>query len=565
MLSSSNEFDVASQTISHVVTHVKEKTKPKRSLILILVVITSLVIGVFGAFLKNFWIRVDKLSSKSKTILFILPFFLGTSAANDLKVGEGFYRASYDYLTLPNDEKIGLLGTNYLLNFDDSYLGLGLYSAVDGQRGGFFTGGVELGHQFGLGDGFSLDGGLFVGGGGGSSVPQGGGLMLRPHLGLIKNFGHVDLGFGVSKVKFPSGNGEIDSDQLNLQMDIPFGFVYKSSDSDKSDSSNVLTLNSTNNSDIGWKDHYIAPTLQHYMVDHGVKNTAGQLMPNDMDLVGFEYGTKLGRDYYSYLEIAGAGSSGTDGFAEVLGGVGYSSALSRNFGFNIKGALGAAGGGGVDTGGGLIHKQSIGLYARPFDKLSFLAEVGRVGAFEGSFKATSSKLSLQYPFKLLSTGGYTRKVSNYDYISDSLWGVSLVNQTYLNSDTLRKHGSNDSVQLFGIKLDRYLDDDTYLTGQALAAYKGEVGGYAVGLVGVGQKLEITDKLSLLAEIGVGVADGGVINPGGGIIVQPMIGLNYKLNSDTSLQASIGKVKTVKNGGDANVVELGFSYKFKTIE
>ena len=501
--------------------------------------------------------------SKSSVLLFLLPLILGSSVASDLKIRDGFYRLSYDSLTLPNDEVLGLVGANYLLNFDDSYLGLGVYSAVDGQRGGFFTGGVELGHQFKLGNGFVLDGGLFVGGGGGGSAPQGGGLMLRPHLSVVKKIQDISLGLGISKVKFP--NGDIDSNQASLHLDIPFGFVYKSSESGVSDNNDILSLSSNNDAKVGWKDHYMAVTYQQYMIDKGVKGTDGTLMLNNMDLVGFEYGTKLARNYYNYLETAGAGSNGTDGFAELLGGIGYSQALSRNFGFNIKAALGAAGGGGVDTGGGLIHKQSIGLYVRPFNKASLTAEVGRVGAFNGDFEATTTKLSLQYPFKLLSSGGYVRKASNYDYTTDGLWGVRAVNQTYLGSDTLRKNNSNDSVQLLGIKLDRYLDDDTYLTGQALAAYQGEAGGYAVGLVGIGQEFDISNKLSLSTEISAGVAGGGGINTGGGAIIQPMLGLSYKFSSDFSLQASIGKLKSFSNGGDTNVIEFGLQYQFKSIE
>ena len=70
--------------------------------------------------------------SKSRVLLFLLPLILGSSVASDLKIRDGFYRLSYDSLTLPNDEVLGLVGANYLLNFDDSYLGLGVYSAVNG-------------------------------------------------------------------------------------------------------------------------------------------------------------------------------------------------------------------------------------------------------------------------------------------------------------------------------------------------------------------------------------------------------------------------------------------------
>jgi len=85
------------------------------------------------------------MASSIKVYFLLLTLILGNSFANDLKVRDGFYRLSYDGLTLPSQEELGLFGTNYLLYFDNSYLGLGVYSAVDGQRGGFFTGGVELG------------------------------------------------------------------------------------------------------------------------------------------------------------------------------------------------------------------------------------------------------------------------------------------------------------------------------------------------------------------------------------------------------------------------------------
>ena len=54
VLSNSNEFYVVSQMIAPRVAHVSEKTKPKRSLILILAMIMSLMVGIFGAFFKEF-------------------------------------------------------------------------------------------------------------------------------------------------------------------------------------------------------------------------------------------------------------------------------------------------------------------------------------------------------------------------------------------------------------------------------------------------------------------------------------------------------------------------------
>jgi hypothetical protein len=75
---------------------------------------------------------------KVKVLFLSFYFVLGSSVADDLAIRDGFYRLSYDSLSLQDNEELGLFGTNYLLNFDDSYLGLGVYSAVDGERGGFF-------------------------------------------------------------------------------------------------------------------------------------------------------------------------------------------------------------------------------------------------------------------------------------------------------------------------------------------------------------------------------------------------------------------------------------------
>lgn len=54
VLSSSNEFYVVSQMIAPRVAHVTEKTKPKRSLIIVLAIILSFIIGVLGVFFKEF-------------------------------------------------------------------------------------------------------------------------------------------------------------------------------------------------------------------------------------------------------------------------------------------------------------------------------------------------------------------------------------------------------------------------------------------------------------------------------------------------------------------------------
>ena len=65
-----------------------------------------------------------------------------------------------------------------------------------------------------------IDAGAYVGAGGGGAAAQGGGLMIRPHIGLKYDFKRSALGLNYSFVDFP--NGEISSDAIALSFDIPF-------------------------------------------------------------------------------------------------------------------------------------------------------------------------------------------------------------------------------------------------------------------------------------------------------------------------------------------------------
>ena len=193
---------------------------------------------------------------KKRILLLSLMLFLPGHLAAGILLVDNRVRAGYEELTLPGNEKLGLLGLGYLFDsqLDEHasfYYGLGVYSAVSGQRGGFFTGGGEFGLRYRTGR-LVLDGGLFVGGGGGGAAPQGGGLMLRPHAGALYDFGRFSLGLEYSLVSFPNGN--IDSDQFALVTEFSFQSVF-ADDDEFGDLSGL---------DLQMAPVYLAPTLQHY-------------------------------------------------------------------------------------------------------------------------------------------------------------------------------------------------------------------------------------------------------------------------------------------------------------
>lgn len=496
-----------------------------------------------------------------KIFLFIFALTLSLYS-NDLFIQKGHYSISYDNLTLPANEKLGLLGTSYLYDFDSAYLGLGVYSAVSGKRGGFFTGGVEAGYRFGLGHNFSLDTGVFAGGGGGGSAPQGGGLMLRPHIGLMYDIYGYKLGLGYSKVKFP--NGGIDSDQVFLQLSIPFETVHKKNINSPMILDDITDFMKSSGEEMGWSDTYFSVTIQRYLIPSSVKDRVGNKVKRDMSLIGFEYGYDLSKKFFIFAQAAGAAGGGADGYAEVLGGIGYKKPFTQHFGAFVKASLGASGGGKVDTAGGLIHKETAGLYAKLNTKFSLSLELGHIGAFDGNFKATTLELGFNYRLKSLSVGKNLQPLESYQSFGDYEWNFEISNQYYMSNKSIRKNSNDSSLSLIGFKIDKYLDKHFYISGQALGAYSGNSGGYAVGLVGLGARVPMGTKVNLFAQMSVGVAGGGSVATGNGMVYQPMMGVEYKINNSFGVQTSFGKVKAMDGNLDTTAIDVGFSYKFRTI-
>ncbi len=495
-------------------------------------------------------------------LLGILVSSMYSLYATEVIVKPGLYRTTYETVTLPDDEEMGLVGINYLLRSETGfYYGLGVYGAVTGQRGGFFTGGLEVGYEQKLFKNIALDLGFFGGGGGGGAAPQGGGLMLRPHAGLLYDASSWRAGLSYSLVEFP--NGDISSDQFALQLEVPFDTVL-------AETTDIEVLNSslgsyTAKDSFGWFEHYFSLTFQQYYPLDGTTDTGGVQDLGNIGLVGFEYGSYFDKHWFGYLESAGAMTGGAGGYAEVLGGLGYDYALSRNLGLKAKLSLGSGGGGQVDTGGGFIYKADVAAYYRPVDALTVNLEAGYMDAPDGHFSAQTAKVSLAYNLTLFGVGNGSS--GSADGETDiGRWLIRLVNQSYLPSNTIRYNAEESAVELVGLKIDRYFSENFYLTGQAYGAYSGGVGGYASGLLGLGYKTPyLFKKASLYFELLGGAGAGGGVATEGGAIIQPMAGIAYDFSDAVGVQAGVGQIKAVNGSLNTTVVDAGLVFRFNTIE
>lgn len=465
-------------------------------------------------------------------------------------------RMSYEVLDIGPTETMGLAGVHYLVNVHpDWYVGASGFGALAGERGGFFTGGFTVGTGKRFASKWLLDAGLFVGGGGGGSAPQGGGMMVRPHLGISRDLGGVMLGAGVSYVKFP--NGGIDSTQLNLTLGIPFDVHYgRASDAGKTVHANDLF-------GLKLREAEWLATAGEYQPAGSAKTTSGAAMTSTLKRVGFEYRRHLDAHRYFFVETAGAMGGQSDGFAELLAGAGYRVPLmSRRLHLSASLAAGGAGGGQVDTGGGLVAKARVGLDYDLTPSLKLGLEGGRIES-AGSFSANFYGLSLGYRVGEVAAG--EREGSSVDGVRLAKWRLVGVQHTSLAA--ARKSGSDQDLSLVGLKIEKFLTDSLYLTGQAHGAYTGDAGGYAVGLIGAGWEIPLREdgRLSFNAEVAAGAAGGGGVDVGGGAIVQPQVGLTWRLSQQFAARLEAGRVIALDGKLDSNFIGLGLMYEFSRPE
>lgn len=493
--------------------------------------------------------------------------FLAAPANAELKPVESRFRFSYDTVEMPApDVRMGLIGFHYLVDIHPNwYVGIGGYGSVKGDRGGFLTGGLTAGVQKQLVSELWFDAGLYIGAGGGGGAPQGDGLMLRPYAGLLYDFSTIKLGIAYSRIDFPET--DITSNNVAISLDLPFT-SYVSNGHNGSAASALAKLNAGPNQDLGFAQQEFLFKLSAYYPTDSAYNTGGVKSDERMDLIGVQFRHFLNTNAYALAGVMGAFGGNADGYAEVLFGGGYRLPLTsdRKLRLNLNLALGAGGGGKVDSGGGALARGEAGLEYR-FSPDVFLAiNGGYIDSFAGSFAATIISGEIGISLETLGSGFGTMPIAENDKLSWNRWRLRASHLTYAAPE--RKATTNDdkALHLIGVKIDHFINDQLYLSGQAASSYAGSAGGYAVGLVGLGIQTDLLRDTGfrLFGELLAGAAGGGGIDVGAGSLWQPMAGLEYNFNEAISLQAMAGMVKAINGNLDSPVFDISLTWRFATL-
>ncbi len=453
----------------------------------------------------------------------------------------GRARLGYETVTLPGDEKMGLVGLSYLVQPAAGLcLGPAVYGAASGQRGGFFTIGAEGALCTQVYGPLNLVAGLYVGGGGGAAAPQGGGLMLRPHVDLLWDFGRFRAGVSWAKVWFP--NGDIDSDQFGVVLDLPVSFGYQPPGGPS------LSSWGGQRSGMGF-DRFLA-VAGVYAPRSGSLGVSGAPLPSHIGYLGARAEAQLLPALYIGLEANGAASGGVDGYAEILGTLGSDVALGDS-GLRLGGrvALGMGGGGDVPTGGGLLAKAAADLVVPLSRDLGLGLEAGWVYAPQSGYDAPFASLALRWSLDPLPGVAPVPVRQEWSAGAEVFY------------DAARKDGSSRDLQSVSFKYSRFVGDTLYLSGQVQSAYQGGAGGFSVGLFGIGGLWRSGQGLLAGAELLAGAAGGGGVDTGSGAVLKPMAYLGWELTPSASLRLGGGWIKAPNGELSSAVLDLSVVFAF----
>ena len=468
-------------------------------------------------------------------------------------------RLTFESLNLPGGESMGMLGGDVLVSVHENLrVGVGAYGAVEGQRGGFITLGVEGELQQRISDAWVSHAGLFVGAGGGhgSNALAGGGLMLRGDLGVTyesKGYGNISL--GVSHVRFPSG--DINTTQPYVQYEYPFNSLLGSGWLGAPPKENGLRIDPVQAS-----RNEFNLVGRHYQFRSSAKRDDGSPQNSTMQLVGVEWLSYL--DDYWFLKVESEGAMGGDnnGYMQILLGGGLRLPITRTTSIKLHAAAGPAGGGGADVGGGLLLDTGLGLQQKISQHLALELSAGAVMAPSHTFEALNLAVKRNYQFGMPDVG--TTPVSWYGLqeFDTTPLRVRLTNQTYFKADDHWRNGDvNQEVSNLGVQMDYFLTPNWYLTGQGLAAYAGDAGAYMVGEVGLGAVWNVTPNWFIEGEALFGAAGGGGLAVGSGLVAQGNASVGYRLNKALSIIATAGRIEALQGDFKANVAGASLAYQF----
>lgn len=500
-----------------------------------------------------------------KKYLFLLAFIsLHFSYAQEIpekKTQKSFLATDFLSVDMPtndlgvDEDHMGLMGLHYNLDFNGFYTGLGFYGVVRGKRGGFFTLGVNAGYQADLTNKLFLDTGIHFGGGGGAGAPDGGGAFILPHLNLGYKFRKMSLTAGYSYINFFDG-GNIVGHQLNVGLQFPLDIDLTSIDNAEKEFE-IADFTSTK-----WNKEAKRMSFMLHLNNLSVKGSSRDTNGNSLSgstirLAGFELNSYFDNNWFLFAKFDGAYDGIPAGYMNIFVGGGYHFSFNQNR-TNIlaKFGVGAGGGGGVDSQGGVLIYPDISLEQHIANNIYVSVNKGFLRSPNSFFETSTFGVGLKYYANINGT-------LNTDVSTAKFKGVEVIVKQDVYHNAERTVNTTENLYQIALQLNYHLNKNIYVAGQTAFANFGNAGAYAEGIVGIGFQTNyfFNDRVNLFAQGLIGGAGGGDISTGEGLIIKPSAGMNYKVNSRFALRGALGYVKARGGSLSSPMVNFGVSYRF----
>lgn len=469
------------------------------------------------------------------------------------------FEVNWTPLRLPTGQRIALLGASYMVAMNDDWgVGPSFYGAAKGNSGGIFTVGFTAQRRWRVASNLHAAASLYAGAGGGLGSDQvrfGGGLMLRPEFSLRTEFGPWYTGVSLAHTRFPSGN--VGGTSLGFVLGYSEGFLsYTPDDAGRQ-------TKAFRRSGVGFDE--IALSVGAYEPRSGSRGRSGAPAKR----IG-----KLGASLRQYVsegawwgfEAAGAAQGGTDGYMEVLVGLGQDYAMgSRDLRAGWHLATGLGGGGDVDTGNGWLVKGGPTLRWKTPWGPSLQLDAGVMGSLTGRFKSTYARFSLGLPLD--------HAVGSFGEPNEAD-GVVQTQTVYASLQRLSKvrfkNGREEAVGHIAMVLTRDLGPHLYGVAQAGSAAFGSAGAYSFGLFGLGlqSRTQARQGLRMGAEVLVGAAGGGGVDINGGAAMQAEAWGEWVFGAEgrLRLRTGLGQWRTLRGQTQSSpLVNVSLGYAFGTLQ
>lgn len=408
--------------------------------------------------------------------------------------------------------------------------GQAIYSAALGDGGGAFFWGYEAKKSWVLTDGLGIHATGFVGGGGGASQVVGDGLMLRLGAGLeVAVADGWAITAGLSHIAIDGGDEAAPALSLGVSRSVEMEGA-------------ALPI----------RGAALRVSSLHY-ADSQNRNGAAQPA---LSLVGTEF-SFAGGPTGEYFVGADGAARGGEGYMQIMAGL-RGRARSGQLSAFAEAAAGFGGGGQVDTAGGLLVQAGVGAGLDLTAGLRIEGLVARHVAPQSGTAATLAMARLTRVFGSLEAREVQQGLQRWRFAT----GVS---QQFPNDGfRIPFSGRHGRPFLQESSVDLLLSDRIYITGNAQTVLGGDAAGYAIGLIGLGYELPLSERVSVSGEVHLGAAGGGSVAASGGAIYALRGEIDYQLDSHIFASLGLGRMATVSGGGmGPTFVSLGLKFPFAT--